>query len=82
MLLTVEIPWLTSCDLGLRTPCEPTLNAFKAGSHVVPSHLSSIRVILAVESMEVGTYHFTWGPKYDIDAHMTAIFGGEAPDLS
>jgi hypothetical protein len=28
--------------------------------------------------MEVGTYHFTWGPEYDMDAYMTTLFGGEA----
>jgi hypothetical protein len=34
--------------------------------------------------MEVGTYHFTRGPtyllslKYDMDAHMVTLFGGEA----
>jgi hypothetical protein len=27
--------------------------------------------------MEVETYHFTWSPKYDMDAYMTTIFGGE-----
>ena len=39
-----------------------------------PSHLRSIRAITAVENMELGTYHFTHGPKYD-------IFGDEAWDL-
>jgi hypothetical protein len=32
--------------------------------------------------MEVGTYHFTWSPKYDMDAHMATLFGREAHDLS
>ena len=30
---------------------------------LVPSHLRPICAILAVESIEVGTHHFTWGPK-------------------
>jgi hypothetical protein len=47
--------------------------------HKVPSHLRLIRAVLAVESMEVGTYHFTWGPKsmspkYDMDAYMATFF--------
>jgi len=46
----------------------------------VPSHLRSIHAILAIESMEVGTYHFTQGSKYDMDAHMT-LFGGEAWEM-
>jgi hypothetical protein len=29
----------------------------------VPSHLRSIRAISTVEIMEVGTYHFKWGPN-------------------
>ena len=55
----------------------------RAGSHEshVPSHLRSIRAILAVHSMKVGTYHFTWGPKYDMDVYMATLFGGEARDL-
>ena len=32
----------------------------------VPSHLRSICVISTVEIMEVGTYHFTWGPKSQV----------------
>ena len=47
----------------------------RAGSHGVPSHLRSIPAVLAIESMEVGTYHFAHGPKYDMDAHMTTLFG-------
>ena len=48
----------------------------------VPSHLRSIRAISAVESMEVGTYHFTRGtqvlsPNYDMDAYMATLLGGE-----
>jgi hypothetical protein len=36
--------------------------------------------------MEVGTDHFTWGPKlsspkYDVDAYMATHFGGEDWDL-
>ena len=31
-----------------------------------PSHLRPVRAISTVESMEVGTYHFTWGPKSQI----------------
>jgi hypothetical protein len=36
--------------------------------------------------MEVGTYHFTRGPKslnpkYDMDVYMVALFGGEAQDV-
>ena len=31
--------------------------------------------------MEVGTYHFTRGPKYDVDAYMATLFGGGAWDL-
>ena len=38
----------------------------------VPSHMRSIHPISVVESMEVETYHFTWGPvlspNYDMDA--------------
>jgi hypothetical protein len=33
----------------------------------VPSPLKSIRAILAVESMEVGIYHFTWSPKSQVN---------------
>ena len=35
----------------------------RANSHGVPSHLMSINAISFVESMEVGTYHFTHGLK-------------------
>ena len=37
-------------------------NELRAGSHgaQVPSHLRSICAISAIESMEVGSYHFTW----------------------
>jgi hypothetical protein len=56
-----------------------------ANSHVVPSPMRSIRAILAVESMEVGTDHFTRvpspNPKYDMDAYMATLFGVEARDL-
>ena len=33
--------------------------------------------------MEVVTYYFTWvpSPKYDMDAYMSTLFGGEAWDL-
>ena len=46
----------------------------------VPSHLRSICAILAIESMEVGTFHFTHGskpvsPKYDMDSYMATLFG-------
>ena len=34
----------------------------RASSYKIPSHLRSIRAISAVESMEVGTYHFTQAP--------------------
>ena len=27
------------------------------------------------------TYHFTQGPKYDVDAYMATLFGGEVRDL-
>jgi hypothetical protein len=30
-----------------------------------------------VESMEVETYHFTRCPKYDMDAYMATLSGGE-----
>ena len=46
-----------------------------------PSHLRLIGAISTIESMGVGTYHFTWGPKYDMDAYMTTFFGGEVKDL-
>ena len=36
----------------------------------VPVPLRSIYAISAVESVEVGTYHFTHGFKYDMDAYM------------
>ena len=46
----------------------------------VSSHLRSIRAILVVESMKVGTYHFTrvLSPKYDMDAYMTKLYENEA----
>ena len=31
--------------------------------------------------MELGAYYFTWGLKYDMDAHLAILFGGEAWDL-
>ena len=31
--------------------------------------------------MEVGTYHFTYGLKYDMDVYMVTLFGGETHDL-
>jgi len=34
----------------------------------VSIHLRSIRAISHIESMEVGIYHFTRSPKYNIDA--------------
>jgi hypothetical protein len=53
------------------------------GSQILtPSHLRSIRAISTIESMKVGIYHFTrWGPKYDMDAYMALLAGGEAWDL-
>jgi hypothetical protein len=52
----------------------------------VPSHLRLIHAISTVESMEIGAYHFTQGPKslvpkYDTDAYTTTPFGGETWDL-
>jgi hypothetical protein len=46
----------------------------------VSSHLTSVCAILAIESMEVGTFHFTHGsksvgPKYDMDSYMATLFG-------
>jgi hypothetical protein len=41
-----------------------TLRTWRLGlptSHEVPIYLRSIHAILAIESMEVGTYHFTRG---------------------
>ena len=38
--------------------------AIWVGAHWVPSPLRSIYAILAFESMKVGIYHFTGGPKY------------------
>ena len=36
-----------------------------------------------IESMEVGTWHFTWvsSPNYDMNTCMATLFGGEAWDL-
>jgi hypothetical protein len=54
----------------------------------VPSHLRSIHAILIVEGMEVGTYHMGFQPhgipcpKYDMDAYMAILFGGETCDES
>jgi hypothetical protein len=54
----------------------------------VPSHLRSMYAMVAVQSMKVGTYHFTRGPKsqvlspnYDMDAYMATLSEGEARDL-
>ena len=44
----------------------------------VPSHMRSIRAISTVENIEVGTFHFTLGPKYDMNVYMTTLFGSEA----
>ena len=49
---------------------------------LVPSPLRSIRAISAVESMGVGTYHFTQGPKspsskYDMNAYKASLFGSD-----
>ena len=38
----------------------------RAHSHGDPSHSRSICAISAVENMEVGTYHFTWGSKAQV----------------
>ena len=48
--------------------------------------MRSIHTILAVKSMEVGTYPLHTGsqvlsPKYDMDGYMTTLFGGEAWEL-
>lgn len=59
--------YATSLSKGLEShchtkcaPCEPA----QMGSEVQsPIHLSSIRIILAVESMKVETYHSTWDFK-------------------
>jgi hypothetical protein len=55
----------------------------RASSHMVPSHMRSICIILAVESMETGTYPLHTGsqvlsPEHDMDGYMTTLFGGEA----
>ena len=51
----------------------------------VPSHLRLIRVILAVESMKVGTYTSlvsqALSPKYDMNVYTATLFGDEARDL-
>ena len=47
------------------------LRVWKSGritSNGVPSHLRSICAISAVERMEVGTYHFKWGPKAQVNS--------------
>ena len=44
-------------------------------------HLWSIRVISTVDSIEVGIFHFTHGPKHDMDAYIRTLFGGKARDL-
>ena len=53
--------------------------------HVPPSHLSSIRAIFTVDSMEFVTYHFTQcqvpSPEYDMDACMASFLGGEAWEM-
>jgi len=50
------------------------------GSHV-PSHWTSIRAISIVKGMEVGTITAhgsqVLSPKYDMDAYMVTLFGGE-----
>ena len=40
-------------------------DSLRAGSDKskVSSHLRSIHALLTIENMEVGTYHFTRGPK-------------------
>ena len=50
----------------------------RVGSHGFSSHLRSIYAILAIESMEVETYHCT---RHDVDVYMATLFGGEARDL-
>ena len=61
-----------------------TWRLLRTGSHgsqsEAPSRLRSICAILAVECTVVGTYHFTQvpSPKYDMDANMAPLFGGEA----
>ena len=51
------------------------------GSQVLsPNSLEVIRAISAVESMKVGTYHFTPDSKYDMDAYMPTV-GSEAWNL-
>ena len=49
------------------SPCKSYFTLTRATLRGVPSHKSqshwrSIRAISAVESMKVGTYHFTWVP--------------------
>ena len=48
-----------------------------------PTHFKSIHASSAVESMEVGTYHFTRipRPKYNMDAYMETLFESEPWDL-
>jgi hypothetical protein len=43
----------------------------------VSSPSRSIRAISTVESMGVGTYHFTRVPSHDMDVYMASLFGGE-----
>ena len=43
--------------------------------------MRSIRAILAIKNMGVGTYYFTQGPKYYMDAYMATLYEGDAHDL-
>ena len=63
---------------------------FGAGSHEVPSPKSleanscNLSWVLAVESMEVGTYHFTQDPKFQVwhgYTYMTTLLGDETWNL-
>ena len=58
----------------------------RAKLHRVPSHLRSIRAISAVEStktwdLPLHTESRVLSPKYDMDAYMATLLGGEAWDL-
>ena len=76
----------TGCKITLDVRAGPQWN--RGPKPYVPSYLRSIHAISIVESMEIVTYHSTWGPnfqalspKYDIDVYMATLFGGEFWDL-
>ena len=84
---TLPMLWCMYLGCSWALGFEPGIRAGAHGFQVLNLvHLRSICAMSTVRSMEVGTHHFTRGPKflnpkYDMDVYMVALFGGEAQDV-